>query len=254
MLIIFRTTRPRWPPVLWLERTRLFDRLSHNHPILDISFNQAIAVTPRIVRINLHHIRGVPRDVHDHFDRLNTFSENWGDQLPWAPEGFFFSRERQDVSTDPKDLTKTGNQAWKSLWQPGTIIFFLIWKSGIVSEPIIKCTVGATYNRFYKVIPSMLLTWPPTQALWCLQPAVPTLKFPYVFQCTRYVNLLLPKKTKKALEAALIAHAYSNVFPFFLIKARNTLWTDFLSCEQLETRKLPAISQNYRFFSSCKRS
>ena len=88
-----------------------------------------------------------------------------------------------------------------------TIIFFLIWRSGIVSQSILKCTVDATCNVFYKVIPSMLLTWPPTQALWCLQPAVPTLKFPYVFQCTRYVNLLLPKKTKKALKAALIARA-----------------------------------------------
>lgn len=136
-----------------------------------------------------------------------------------------------------------------------TIIFFLIWRSGIVSQSIIKCTVDATCNVFYKVIPSMLLTWPPTQALWCLQPAVPTLKFPYVFQCTRYVNLLLPKKTKKSSKSSFnctCLNSYSNFFPFFLIKARNTLWTDFLSYEQLETRKLPAISQNYRFFFSWK--
>ena len=99
MLIIFRNSAQ-----VANERTRPFDRLSHNHPILDISFNQAIAFTSWIVRINLHRIRGVPRDVHDHFDRLNRFLDNWGDQLPWAPE-VFFSRERQDASTDLKDLT-----------------------------------------------------------------------------------------------------------------------------------------------------
>lgn len=52
MLIIFRNSAQ-----VANERTRPFDRLSHNHPILDISFNQAIAVTSWIVRINLHRIR-----------------------------------------------------------------------------------------------------------------------------------------------------------------------------------------------------